>query len=75
MIYSIYMAIEDDKQAAIRRLKAMGGADHLETAPFLQMEPKTRPTNQSWPVTQPEPTWDVFHLWPLDFTTGMFDMF
>ncbi|CAL1162371.1 unnamed protein product, partial [Cladocopium goreaui] len=43
----------------------MKGADHLETAPFLQMEPKTWPSNQqSWPVTQPEPTWDVFHLWP-----------
>lgn len=43
----------------------MGGGDHLETAPFLQMEPKTWPSNQqSWPVTQPEPTWDVFHLWP-----------
>lgn len=31
------------------------------------MEPKTWPTNQSWPVTQPEPTWDVFHLWPHDW--------
>jgi hypothetical protein len=45
----------------------MGGGDHLETAPFLQMEPKIWPSNQqSWPVTQPEPTWDVFHLWPHD---------
>ena len=77
---SIHMAIEATNKHPQRRATTtandhrqaqggpkMGGADQLETAPFLAMEPKTWPTDQqSWPVTQPAPTWDVFHLWPLD---------
>ncbi len=59
----------------------MGGADNDggETVPFLNNmvgprvsneemneETKLTPTIQkSWPVTQPQPSWDVFHLWSL----------
>ena len=51
-----------------------GAATHSgETVPFLdnmvaneEIEMSTKPSMQkSWPVTQPQPSWDVFHLWSL----------
>lgn len=75
MIFNVVWLTEATFPLRLRiRLKGlptkMDGASILntETAPFLQnMEQKTWPSSQqSWPVMQPQPTMDVFHLWSLD---------